>query len=59
METGSRRKITVHSTETDLDRALRKIYESYGPNLLSFFRDVQQQLKREAAEEEERRLVNR
>lgn len=39
--------------DKDLDQALRKIYEQYGPNLSAFFKDVHEQLKREARTDSE------
>jgi hypothetical protein len=42
--------------DKDLDQALRKIYEQYGPNLSAFFKDVHEQLRREARTDNERSI---
>ncbi len=46
------KKPPVRPADTELDRALRIVYEKYGPNLLTFFREAEEQLKREAAEQD-------
>jgi hypothetical protein len=44
------RTFGINPDEKNLDEAIRRIYQVYGPDLDAFFRDVQDQLKLERAE---------
>jgi len=39
----------LSTTERNIDQAIQRVYETYGPDLSAFFKDVQRKARAEAA----------